>query len=79
MKNKNTIVFLTVIITALCLYYLGITFFSRGIQQDAVNYAKNEAGVIDQQKKQSYLDSIWREPVLNILGADFTFQEIKEY
>ncbi|WP_339608827.1 protein translocase subunit SecDF [uncultured Roseivirga sp.] len=79
MKNKNTIVFLTVIITALCLYYLGITFFSRGIQQDAVNYAKNEAGVIDQQKKQSYLDSIWREPVLNILGADFTYQEIKEY
>ncbi|KYG85611.1 preprotein translocase subunit SecD [Roseivirga seohaensis] len=79
MKNKNTIVFLTVIITALCLYYLGITFFSRGIQQDAVNYAKNEAGVIDQQKKQSYLDSIWREPVLNILGAEFTYQEIKEY
>ncbi|KYG72482.1 protein translocase subunit SecDF [Roseivirga echinicomitans] len=79
MKNKNTIVLLTVIITALCLYYLGITFFSRGIQQDAVDYAKNEAGVIDQQKKQSYLDSIWREPVLNILGAEFTYQEIKEY
>ncbi|MGW8121395.1 protein translocase subunit SecDF [Roseivirga echinicomitans] len=79
MKNKNTIVFLTVIITALCLYYLGITFVSRGIQQDAVDFAKNEAGVIDQQKKQSYLDSIWREPVLNILGASFTYQEIKEY
>ena len=79
MKNKNTIVFLTVIITALCLYYLGITFFSRGIQQDAVDFAKDESGIIDQQKKQAYLDSIWREPVLNILGAEFTYQEIKEY
>lgn len=79
MKNKNTIVLLTIVITALCLYYLGITFYSRGIQQDALNYAKDEAGIIDQTKKQAYLDSIWREPVLNILGAEFTYQEIKEY
>lgn len=79
MKNKNTIVFLTIVITALCLYYLGITFFSRGIQQDALDYAKDESGIINQTKKQAYLDSIWREPVLNILGAEFTYQEIKEY
>ncbi|MFT6971024.1 MAG: SecD/SecF fusion protein [Roseivirga sp.] len=79
MKNKNTIVFLTTVITALCLYYLGITFFSRGIQQDALDYAKDESGIINQTKKQAYLDSIWREPVLNIFGAEFTYQEIKEY
>jgi SecD/SecF fusion protein len=79
MKNKNTIVFLTIVITALCLYYLGITFFSRGIQKDALEYAKDESGIINQTKKQAYLDSIWREPVLNILGAEFTYQEIKEY
>ncbi|WP_420388149.1 protein translocase subunit SecDF [Roseivirga sp.] len=78
MKNKNTIVFLTVIITALCVYYLSITFFSRGIQADAIEYAKDDAGVIDQQKKQAYLDSIWMEPVLNILGAEFTYKDIKE-
>jgi len=77
MKNKNTIVFLTLVITALCLYYLSITFFSRGIQQDALNYATNEAGVIEQDKKQSYLDSIWRMPVLEILGQEFTYEDVK--
>lgn len=78
MKNKNTIVFLTIVITALCVYYLSITFFSRGIQADAIEYAQDEAGIIDQQKKQAYLDSIWMEPVLNLLGAEFTYKEIKE-
>lgn len=78
MKNKNTIVFLTVIITMLCLYYLSITFYSRGIQADAVEYSTDESGVIDQVKKQAYLDSIWMEPVLNILGAEFTYKDIKD-
>ncbi|RKQ51236.1 SecD/SecF fusion protein [Roseivirga pacifica] len=78
MKNKNTIIFLTLVVTALCLYYLSITFYSRGIQADAIEYAKDEAGVIDQQKKQAYLDSIWMEPVLNIMGAEFTYKDIKE-
>lgn len=78
MKNKNTIVVLTLVITALCLYYLSITFFSRGIQQDAVDYATNEAGIVNQDKKQAYLDSIWKEPVLEILGASFTYEEIKK-
>ena len=79
MKNKNTIIFLTVIITALCVYYLSITFISRGIQKDASEFAKNpDTGIVDSQKKQSYLDSIWREPVLNILGANFTYKEIKD-
>jgi len=79
MKNKNTIIFLTVIITALCVYYLSITFISRGIQKDASEFAKNpDTGIVDSQKKQSYLDSIWREPVLNILGAEFTYKEVKD-
>ncbi len=78
MKNKNTIVFLTIVITALCLYYLSITFFSRGIQADAVEFSTDESGVVDQPKKQAYLDSIWMEPVLNILGKEFTYKEIKE-
>lgn len=77
MKNKNTIVFLTLVITALCLYYLSITFFSRGIQQDALDYATNESGVVDQPRKQAYLDSIWRRPVLDIFGKEFTYEEVK--
>ena len=69
---------MTVVITVLCIYYLSITFFSRGIQKDAIEYAKDEAGIVDQPKKQAYLDSIWMEPILNLLGAEFTYKEIKE-
>ncbi|SDY65087.1 MULTISPECIES: protein translocase subunit SecDF [Rhodonellum] len=78
MQNKGIIVFLTVIITALCLYYLSFTFVSSRIQQDAVDYATDEVGNVDFSKKQSYLDSIYRQPVYSFLGAKYTYQEIKE-
>lgn len=78
MQNKGVIVFLTVIVTALCLYYLSFTFVSNGIQQKAEAYATDASGNIDFAQKRAYLDSIWREPVYNFLGADFTYQEIKE-
>ena len=78
MQNKGVIVFLTVIITALCLYYLSFTFVSNGIQQRANEYATDANGNIDFVERRAYLDSIWREPVYNFLGANFTYQEIKE-
>ncbi|WP_297336643.1 protein translocase subunit SecDF [Algoriphagus sp.] len=78
MQNKGVIVFLTVIVTALCLYYLSFTFVSNGIQQRANEYATDASGNVDFVKRRVYLDSIWREPVYNFLGADFTYQEIKE-
>ncbi|MDR7129968.1 SecD/SecF fusion protein [Algoriphagus sp. 4150] len=78
MQNKGVIVFLTVIVTALCLYYLSFTFVSNNIQQKAQTYATDESGNVDFSKRQSYLDSIWRAPVYNFLGANYTFQEVKE-
>lgn len=78
MQNKGVIVFLTVIITGLCLYYLSFTFVSNGIQKNASEYATDASGNVDFAKRRAYLDSIWREPVYNFLGADFTYQEIKE-
>lgn len=78
MQNKGVIVFLTVIVTVLCLYYLSFTFVSNNIQQKAQTYATDESGNVDFSKRQSYLDSIWRAPVYNFLGADYTFQEVKE-
>ncbi len=78
MRNKGVVVFLTVIITALCLYYLSFTFVSNNINQRAVEYATDEVGNVDFAKKQAYLDSIYREPVYNFLGAKFTYKEIKE-
>ena len=78
MRNQGVIVFLTVVVTALCLYYLSFTFVSNNIQQKAVAFATDESGNLDFAKKQSYLDSIYREPVYNFLGASFTYKEIKE-
>ncbi len=78
MRNKGVIVVLTVIITALCLYYLSFTFVSRNIQDQAVAHATGENGVVDLTKKQMYLDSIWNEPVYSLFGAEYTFKEIKD-
>ena len=78
MRNKGAIVVLTVIVTALCLYYLSFTFVSRDIQKEAVTAATNESGIVDLTKKQVYLDSIWNEPVYSLFGMDYTFKEIKD-
>jgi len=78
MRNRGAIVVLTLIVTALCLYYLSFTFISRNIQKEAVAAATNEDGIVDLTKKQVYLDSIWNEPVYNLFGSDYTFKEIKD-
>lgn len=78
MRNKGVVVGLTIIITALCLYYLSFTFVSRKVQDDAIAYATNANGSVDLSKKQSYLDSLWSKPVYNLFGAEFTFKEVKE-
>ncbi|MCC5938138.1 MAG: protein translocase subunit SecDF [Lunatimonas sp.] len=78
MQNKGVIVFFTVIITALCLYYLSFTLVSNGVQKRATEYAMDASGNVDFAKRQSYLDSVWREPVYNFLGFRFTYQEVKQ-
>ena len=78
MKNKDFIIVLTSIITLLCVYYLSFTFVSKNIQNDAIEYAKDADGNIDYYKRQAYLDSVWNEPVYNLLGIEYTFKEVKE-
>ncbi|MDN4164533.1 protein translocase subunit SecDF [Cytophagales bacterium LB-30] len=78
MRNKGGVIFLTIIVTVLCLYYLSFTFVSRSVQNDAIAQATDETGTIDFSKKQAYLDSIWTQPVYNFLGFKFTYQEVKE-
>lgn len=78
MRNKGFVIVLTVIVTALCLYYLSFTFVSNRVQQEAIEYATDEAGVIDLGKKQSYLDSVWSKPVYNLFGIEFTYKEVKD-
>ncbi len=78
MKNKGFIVFMTVIVTLLCVYYLSFTFVSNGIKEDATAYATNAEGITDMNKRQFYLDSVYNEPVYSLLGIDFTYKEIQD-
>ena len=74
MQNKTGILILTGVLTAICLYFLSFTFVSRSIKADAEAYATNKQGQVDRDKKQHYLDSLWKEPVY--LGS--TLQEVTE-
>ena len=78
MRNKGVVVVLTIVITALCLYYLSFTFVSRKIQQKAIAQATDKDGSVNLAKKQNYLDSLWNKPVYNIFGAEYTYKEVKE-
>lgn len=78
MQNKGFIIFLTVVVTALCIYYLSFTFVSRGIQKDATAYATDENGSVDFNKRQAYLDSVYHVPVYNLLGIEYTYQDVKD-
>ncbi|MGV3538219.1 MAG: protein translocase subunit SecDF [Rufibacter sp.] len=78
MRNKGFILFLTIIVSVLCLYYLSLSLVSRNVEEKATAYATDAKGNVDAYKKQSYLDSVWRAPVFNFLGAEYTYQEIKE-
>lgn len=78
MQNKGFVITLTVVITALCLFYLSFTYVSRGVQQDAVGYATDASGIVNLTKKQSYIDSVWNKPVYNFLGYEYTYKEVKD-
>jgi len=77
MRNKNLIIALTVIVTALCFFYISFTFVARGVEKDAVETATLPDGKVDLLKKQDYIDSIYNEPVYNFLGAKYTYKEVK--
>ncbi|GAB3527793.1 protein translocase subunit SecDF [Pontibacter brevis] len=74
MRNKTLIIVLTAIVSVLCLYYLSFSFVARSVESKAEAYATDAQGNIDPARRQSYLDSVSREPVY--LGM--TYQEVKE-
>ena len=73
MRNKGFIIALTVIVTALCAYFLFFTYISRGVQSKAVAYATRN-GKLNEAVRQHYLDSVWRAPVF----GPFTYREVRQ-
>ncbi|MDA0194263.1 MAG: protein translocase subunit SecDF [Bacteroidetes bacterium] len=78
MKNKVGVILLTIVISLLCVYYLSFSFISKNIYKEATVYATAENGTLDFTKRQQFLDSVWREPVYNLFGISYTYQDIKE-
>ncbi|MDB5261776.1 MAG: preprotein translocase subunit SecD [Adhaeribacter sp.] len=78
MRNKTVIFVLTVVVAALCLYYLSFSLVSRNVQQKAEAFATAANGNVDINKKNAYLDSMRKEPVFNFLGVEYTYEEIQE-
>src|SRR5574339_907276 len=78
MQNKGLVIVLTLVITALCVYYLSFTYISYGVTQDAIEYATDENGIVNLNKKQTFLDSMWNVPVYNLFGAEYTYKEVKD-
>lgn len=77
MRNKGLVIFLTIVISLLCLYYLSFTWIEARVQQKATRYARGEAGQVDFAQRQAYLDSVWKEPVFRCLGIQYTYEEVK--
>jgi SecD/SecF fusion protein len=78
MQNKGVVIVLTVIITALCLFYLSFTFVAYRVTQKAIVYATSSNGSVDLNKKNLYLDSLWNLPVYNLFWKNFTYKEVKQ-
>ncbi|TDB63780.1 protein translocase subunit SecDF [Arundinibacter roseus] len=74
MRNKSGIITLAVVLALISIYYLSFSFVARKVKADAETYATSADGKVDYIKKQSYIDSLWREDVY--LGH--TLQEVME-
>ncbi|ANQ47599.2 protein translocase subunit SecDF [Flammeovirga sp. MY04] len=77
MRNKGFIMFIATLVTLLSIYNLSFTWMSNRVQSKAETHATNQNGIVDYQKKQAYLDSVWKEPVVDLGFVDFTYEEIK--
>ncbi len=78
MRNKGLVVFLTIIISILCFYFLFLTKKAGDVRKQAIELATDADQNIDYSAKQTFLDSVWKEPVLNFLGLEYTYEELKE-
>lgn len=75
MRYKSVILWLTGIISALCLFFLSFTWKANSLRDDAIKYATTKDGKFDPSRKIRYIDSLWKQPVY--LG--FTYQEVTNY
>ncbi len=63
MKNRSGIIALLVTFLLISGYFLIRTWKVNAIRKEAEAYATDSKGIVDPSKKQSYLDSLWKQDV----------------
>lgn len=74
MQNRGAIKAFAIILAIACAYQLSFTFVARNIDKKAARYAEGYPIELQQEKEQSYLDSIKSEKVF----FGFTYKQVKE-
>lgn len=73
MKSKGAIKLFAIALTVVCVFQLSFTWFTYRAEQEAKEFAGG-----DVLKERAYLDSIAREPLVNLGFKKFTYLECKE-
>lgn len=78
MRNKGGVIALMVAFLGISLYFLFRTWKVNQIRKDATEFATSVDGKVDVNKKQRYLDSLWKTEVLwpSTSLEDLTKQEL---
>ncbi|MBC7446902.1 MAG: protein translocase subunit SecDF [Hymenobacteraceae bacterium] len=73
MRNKGLVVTLTIIVAALCSWYLLLTYQASKVE-DRANAFATRNGKIDESRRNHYLDSVWNQPAF----LNYTYQDLKK-
>ena len=75
MRYKSAIIWLSTIISALCIFFLSFTWKSNQLKEQAIKYATSADGKVDAAKRLHFIDSLWKQPVY----IGYTLQEVTQY
>ncbi len=75
MRYKSAIIWLSTIISALCIFFLLFTWKSNQLKDQAIQYATSADGKVDAAKRLHFIDSLWKQPVY----IGYTLQEVTQY
>ncbi|HAA10852.1 MAG TPA: protein translocase subunit SecDF [Cytophagales bacterium] len=78
MRGRGFVIFLTIIVTLLSVYFLSFTMVSRNVKEQANAYATDADGNLDYNKRQDFLDSVRYQTVYSPFGAiDYTYEDVQ--
>ncbi|MDQ3045994.1 MAG: protein translocase subunit SecDF [Bacteroidota bacterium] len=85
MRNKGAIRLFAILLTLACAYYLMFTWVAQGIEKDADVYAEGyvsssagmDADSVRVAKRNFYLDSLKKKVVIDLMIAEYTYEEVK--